>query len=97
MERGHLDFEKFKKESLKNPKIRGEYYCLQPEFALVRAILRARREKGLTQKELAERIGSKQAVISRLESGKANPSLGFIKRLAQALDACLEIRLIYSP
>lgn len=97
MVRRHLDSDQFKEESLKNPKIREEYNRLQPEFALVGAILQARRKRGLTQKELAERIGSKQAVISRLESGKANPSLGFIKRLAQALDACLEIRLISSP
>lgn len=96
MKRDHLDFEKFKKESLKDPKIREEYNRLQPEFALVQAILRARRVKGLTQREIAEKIGSKQAVISRLESGNANPSLGFIKRLVRALDANLEIRLVPS-
>lgn len=54
MVRKHLDFDQFKKESLKNPKIREAYDQLQPEFALVRAVLQARREKGLTQEELLD-------------------------------------------
>jgi ribosome-binding protein aMBF1 (putative translation factor) len=87
-DRQHLDFEVWEKEALKDPKLRAEYDKLQPQFA----ILRARIEKRLTQKELALRIGTKQSVISRLESGRANPSIGFLKRLAQALNSHLEIR-----
>ena len=87
-DRQHLDFEVWEKEALKDPKLRAEYDKLQPQFA----ILRARIEKRLTQKELAQRIGTKQSVISRLESGRANPSIAFLKRLAQALNSHLEIR-----
>lgn len=91
-DRKHLDFEDFLKESLKNPKIKAEYDKLQPEFAVIRAVIEARMKKGLTQKMLAGKIGTKQSVISRLESGKGNPSLAFLKRLAVAFNTHLEIR-----
>ena len=94
MKRKHLDFTTFKKQALKNPKIRAEYERLQPEFALINEVLRARSEKGITQKDLAERVGTKQSVISRLEAGRANPSVAFLKKLAQALNSHLEIRFI---
>lgn len=90
--RKHLDFEAWKKEALKDLSFRAEYEKQQPEFALIRA----RIEKGLTQEELAKKIGTKQSVISRLESGKANPSLAFLKRLAGALNSYLEIKFIPS-
>ena len=88
MKRHHLDFEIWEKEALKDPKFRAEYDKLQPEFALIRA----RIEKGLTQEQLAKKIGTKQSVISRFESGRANPSIAFLKKLAQALNSHLEIR-----
>ncbi len=93
--RKHLDFTVWKKEALKNPEFKAEYDKLQPEFAVIRAIIRARVENGLTQKGLAEKVGTKQSVISRLESGRANPSVGFLKRLAEALNTHLEIK--FSP
>lgn len=91
-DRKHRDFNDFLKESLRNPKIKVEYDKLQPEFAMIQAVIDARVKKGVSQEELAQRIGTKQSVISRLESGRANPSLGFLKRLAQALNTHLEIR-----
>ena len=86
--RKHLDFRVWEKEALKDPEFRAEYDRLQPEFALIRA----RIERGLTQGQLAKKVGTKQSVISRLESGRANPSIAFLKRLAQALNSHLEIR-----
>ncbi|MFZ5366579.1 MAG: helix-turn-helix domain-containing protein [Patescibacteria group bacterium] len=95
MRRKHLDFEQYKKEVfLKDPEVKAEYDRLQPEFAVIEAILRARLKRGVTQKKLAQRLKTKQSAISRLESGTANPSLNFLKRLAEALDSRLEIRLI---
>lgn len=91
-DRKHRDFNGFLHESLKNPKIKAEYNKLQPEFAMIQAVIDARVKKGVTQKELAQKIGSKQSVISRLESGRANPSIAFLKKLAQALNSHLEIR-----
>lgn len=90
--RKHFDFEIWKKQSLQDPKIKAEYDKLQPEFAVIRALIDARIKKSLTQKELAKKIGTKQSVISRLESGRANPTVSFLKRLAVALNSRLEIR-----
>ena len=92
MKRKHLDFDVWLKEELKDPNFKAAFDRQQPEFAVINAIIEARRNKGITQKILAEKIGTKQSVISRLESGRANPSVAFLKRLAQALNAHLEIR-----
>ena len=94
MKRQHLDFEIWEKEALKDPELRAEYDKLQPEFALIQAVIDARIKKRVTQKMLAEKIGTKQSVISRLESGRANPSIAFLKKLANALNTRLEIRFI---
>lgn len=94
MKRKHLDFDVWLKEELKNPDFKAEYDRQQPEFAVINAIIAARRQKGITQEVLAKKLGTKQSVISRLESGRANPSLLFLKRLAQALSFHLEIRFI---
>jgi len=91
-DRKHRDFNDFLNESLKNPKIKAEYDKLQPEFAMIQAVIDARVKRGVTQQGLAQKIGTKQSVISRLESGRANPSVAFLKKLAQALNSHLEIR-----
>ncbi|MEK9171498.1 MAG: helix-turn-helix transcriptional regulator [Patescibacteria group bacterium] len=88
----HLDFDLWEKEALEDPKFKAEYDKLQPEFAVIQAVIDARKNKGVTQKTLAKRIGTKQSVISRLETGRANPSVSFLKKLAQALGTRLEIR-----
>jgi len=54
-DRKHLDFQVWKKEALKNPKIKAEYDRLQPEFAMIQAVIDARMKTGVTQKELAKR------------------------------------------
>lgn len=95
-DRKHLDFDDFLKESLKDPKIKAEYDRLQPEFAVIRAMIDARVKRGLTQEKLAKKIGTKQSVISRLERGNANPSVAFLKKLAQALNSHLEIKFVSS-
>lgn len=88
----HLAFKDFLKESLKNQELKVEYDKLQPEFALIEAVIKARRDRNLTQAKLAEKTGTKQSVISRLEIGQANPSVAFLKKLAQAFNTRLEIR-----
>ena len=92
MKRTHMPFSVFKAELLKDPKVKAEYDRLEPEYAAIEAVLKARMEKGLTQTQLAKKMGTKQAVVSRLESGVANPSVKFLMRLADALDCRLEIR-----
>ncbi|MEK7141780.1 MAG: helix-turn-helix transcriptional regulator [Patescibacteria group bacterium] len=92
MKHRHMDFSVWKKQALRNPALRAEYDKLQPEFALIHAVIEARTRRGLTQTELAQRIGTKQSVISRLEIGKANPSVAFLRKLAEALSSNLQIR-----
>lgn len=89
-----VDFKVFKKRLFKDPKFVEAYHKLDSEFAVIEAIIQARIKKGVTQEKLAQKMKTKQSVISRLESGLANPSLNFLKRLAKALDLRLEIRLL---
>lgn len=91
-DRKHLDFNLWKKQALKDPELKAEYDRLQPEFAVIKAIIEARVRKGVTQEQLAKKLGTKQSVISRLESGRANPSILFLKKLAQALNSNLQIK-----
>jgi ribosome-binding protein aMBF1 (putative translation factor) len=90
--RKHLDFEIDLKESLKDPEFKREFDKLEPEFALIRAMVMARAKKGITQKILAKKMKTKQSVISRLESGHANPSFEFVQRLAVALKTDIHIK-----
>lgn len=92
MKRKHLNFDTYLKQALKNPKVKAEYDRLQPEFALIDAMIKSRAKYRLTQKALAVKMGTKQSVISRIEIGRANPTFAFLKRLAKALNSNLEIR-----
>jgi len=87
-------WKEYRKELLKDPEVRKAYLELQPEFLIIEKIIQARIEKGVTQELLAQKMKTKQSAISRLESGTANPSLNFLKRLAGALNSHLEINLI---
>lgn len=82
-----------KSNLLKKAKIRRAYDALGPEYDLVRAIIRKRIAKGITQEELAERLGTRQSAISRLESGMSNPTVSFLRHVARALDGKLKISL----
>jgi ribosome-binding protein aMBF1 (putative translation factor) len=89
-----FSWEEHRKQLMKDPKFVKAWQELQPEFEIIEKIIRARIKRGVTQKKLAQRMKTKQSAISRLESGTANPSLNFLKRLAEALDSRLEIRLV---
>lgn len=81
-----MNFKEYKKKILKDsPELYEEYKTLEPEYELIKQIIRIRNEQQLTQKELADRTGTKQSNISRLEKGEYNPSLKFLKKLAQGL------------
>ena len=65
--------------------------CSSAELTIAQAMIDARKESGLTQKQLSERTGIAQADISKLERGNANPSILTLKRLADAMDMTLKI------
>jgi DNA-binding XRE family transcriptional regulator len=84
-----LTHDELKTKMLKNPAVRKEYERLEKEeFALLDLLLEARREAGLTQAEVAERMGTHAPAVARLEralaSGKHSPSVTTIRRYLAA-------------
>ena len=87
-----MDFDQYLKEELeKDSELCEEFNALQPEYEIISKLIETRIELGLTQKELAKKCGIKQSNISRLESGKANPTIKFLQKIAKALDVDLYI------
>jgi transcriptional regulator with XRE-family HTH domain len=66
---------------------------LRPILEIAADVIRLREEKGWTQAELARRVGTRQANISRLENGLCNPTLNFLRKVARALDTELIIHI----
>jgi ribosome-binding protein aMBF1 (putative translation factor) len=83
---------------LEDPEVRAEYERIAPEFELLRAMLRARQAAGLSQEQVAQRMGTKASAVTRLEgalvNGKHSPSLTTLKRYARAVNHRLEIHLV---
>jgi len=88
------EWKEFLEEQLKDPEVRAEYNALEPEFAIIQAMIDARKSVGLTQKQLSERTGIAQSDISKLENGDANPSLKTLKRLASAMNMTLKVEFM---
>lgn len=87
-------YSELKKKLLKDPAVKKAYDDLGPEFALIEKIIEKRITEGLTQAKLAKRIGTKQSAISRFESGNSNPSLAFMRKLADGLGVKLKISVV---
>lgn len=84
-------WEELRVKLLKDPETYSAYKELEPEYEIVSEIIKARIEQNMSQEELAKKIGTRQAHISRLESGDYNPSLKFLKRVAKGLGKQLHI------
>ena len=86
--------EQFEREIFsKRPGVKKVFDALEPEFRLVELMIRQRLLRGLTQKQLAKQLGTKQSAISRFESGTYNPTLEWMRNMARALDAELKITI----
>lgn len=77
-------FSELKKRWMKDPGFAREYEALEEEFALIRTLIEARSRAGLSQAELAERMGTTQSAVARMESGRQLPSLRTLYRYAKA-------------
>ncbi len=86
-------FSSLKVEMLKNPRIKKEYDALGPKFEVIHAIIRRRIKNGLTQAELAKRVGTHQSAIARLESGSINPTVSYLEQVASAIGGKLRISI----
>ena len=87
------DWKDLRKELLSNPEVKKEYDRLAPRYAVISSIIEARLKKGMTQKDIADKIGTKQSAIARLEAGNTNPTIGFLEKIASVLGTKLTIQL----
>ena len=87
---------KFKSKALRRPGVKNAYDALEDEIQFLDEIFKARLATGLTQSEVAARVGTTQSAIARLESGgrRHSPSIATLQRYAKALGYGLEIRLV---
>jgi transcriptional regulator with XRE-family HTH domain len=91
-----LTHKELKARALNRAEVKAEYAQLDEEFALLDEFLKARAAAGITQAEVALRIGTTQSAVARLESGrgKHSPSLATLQKYAHALGCRLELRLV---
>lgn len=77
---------------MKDPKFVAEYHALDFTYNLINAVIDQRIKKGLTQKEVAKKIGTMQSAIARFESGKHNATLTFVQKLADELGVTITVK-----
>ena len=85
-------YAQFHKELMKDPMRRKAYEDLELEFKIYEALIHARIQKKLTQKQLAGRIGVAQSALARFESGRTNPTLSFLKKVTVGLGLKLVVK-----
>ena len=86
----------FRRRAFTRPEVKAAYDGLAEEFAFLDEVMKARAESGLTQAEVAERVGTTQSAIARLESAapKHSPSIATLQKYAKALGYRVEVRLV---
>ncbi|MCH3951178.1 MAG: helix-turn-helix domain-containing protein [Acidaminococcus sp.] len=89
-----VKFNDYLNEEMKNKSFKKKYEALEPERAIIQAIIDARKGSGLTQKELAAKSGMTQSDISKIENGNANPSIKTLQRLAAGMGKVLQINFV---
>ena len=89
---GYMTWEEFEKKLFKQPGFKEAAEETRLEYEIARALIKARLDKGLTQKQLASKLKTRQSVISRVENAKTVPSLSLLKRLAEVLNLSLQVQ-----
>lgn len=88
------DFRKHLEETMQDTEFASEWEALEPQYQLARQVISARLQKGLTQKQLADLVGTSQANISKIEHAEMNPSIEMTQRIASGLGKKLKISLL---
>ena len=88
-----IPFETIRKQWFKDPEFVKEYEALEPEFRLAKQLIGARVHAGLSQQDMADKMGTSQSTVARLESGH-KPSIRSLERYASAVDMKVEINLV---
>ena len=93
-----LTHDELKAKALRDPHVRAEYNTLEAEFAWLAELLQARNRAGLTQTEVAERMGTTPSAVARLEAGggsqKHSPSIATLRKYAEAVGCMVEVKLV---
>ena len=94
-----LTHKQLRTKALADAEVKAEYEKLADEFAFLDEFLKARAAQGLTQAQVAAKIGTTQSAVARMESGSGrhSPSLATLTKYADALGCKLEIRLVRRP
>lgn len=87
------EWKDIKKEWLKDPEVKKEYDRLGPRFKVISDLIGLRIKKGLTQADVAKKLGTKQSAIARIESGDENMTIDSIQKISEALGAKLKISI----
>lgn len=89
-----VDSSRLAKTLLADPEVRRLYDDMEAEYQVISEVIGKRLEKKMSQKQLADKMGTKQSAISRLESGSSNPSINFLSKVAKALGGELQIKIV---
>ncbi len=93
MSKAGVSFDSIRADLMQDQEFKEEYEKLRPRYEIISQIIAARKEKHMTQSDLAKLVGTQKSNISRLESGSYNPSLDLLIRVARGLGKELRIRL----
>lgn len=94
MSKASVRFSEVKELLMKDQEFRREYERLRPRYEVISQLIEARTSQGITQQELAFRVGTQRSNISRLESGACNPSLDFLVKIAHSLGKTVQVTLV---
>ena len=93
-----LTHEEMVEQMLRDPEVKAAYDALEPEFELLDEFLKARLQAGLTQEDVAERMGTSRPAVARIEAGggsrRHSPSIATLRRYAEAVGCELKIKLV---
>ena len=85
------DYKKYLDKQLENPEFAAQWERQRPEREYIKAIIAARMEQNLTQKELAVKTGIRQSNISRIEKGNCSPTVATLQQIANGVGKTLHI------
>jgi predicted transcriptional regulator len=88
------DFQQHLQEQLNNPEFKKEWDKTELRYAIIKQLIKLRNAYNLTQAQLAKKIGTTQAVISRIENGTTNVGIDFLEKIAKAFNKKVEFRIV---
>ena len=89
-----MTFRESLEEELKDPEFRAEYEALEPEYQVIRTMIRVMEEQNISKQQLAERTGIAQADINSIERGDGNPTIRTLQKIAQGLGMALKLDFV---